>query len=102
MNGIPISDERDILSPTPEMIRAGVGALLVAFSEEYLSESTPGLEIAVCDVFQAMQIARHQPPLPTEPARLRELSLAELVAPNRAVSLRRVPQGHRLRDEVEP
>jgi hypothetical protein len=36
------------------MMRAGVSALLNSLSEEYLTESTPGLAIAVFDVFQAM------------------------------------------------
>jgi hypothetical protein len=43
------------LEITPEMIEAGVGALLLSFSEEYLSWTSPGLEPAVRRVYRAMQ-----------------------------------------------
>lgn len=87
---------------TPAMIRAGVMALLDSFSEEYLSESTPGLEIAVGDVFRAMLTACRQSPSPIELKSRCELSLASLIAPSRWVSFLPAARENRCpKDEVE-
>ncbi len=47
-----------VIEITPEMMAAGEAALLDVFPEEVLSWRTPGLKIASCRVYAAMEEAR--------------------------------------------